>query len=100
MSGLEDRVREAYLAVAELVRDDAIPAGAPTRRADSRRQAVSTSGAKITSARHARWAVPVATAATVAVIAVTGGVIVPHVLSGQHARSGKSARAQLHSRHT
>ncbi len=59
MSGLEDRVREAYLAVAELVRDDAVPAGAPTRRADSRRRAVSTSGAKNTSARHARWTVPI-----------------------------------------
>ena len=28
MSGLEDRVREAYLAIAELVREDAVPAGA------------------------------------------------------------------------
>jgi hypothetical protein len=103
VSGLEDRVREAYLAIAELVREDAVPAGAPARRADSRRRAVSTSGAKNTSARHARWTVPVATAATVAVIAVTGGVIVPHVLSGQHAGphadSSVAARARAHSLH-
>ena len=91
MSGLEERVREAYLAVADLVREDAVPAGAPTRRADSRR------------AHHARWIAPVATAATVAVLAVTGGVILPHVLSGQHARaqahSSHAARAQGHSPH-
>jgi hypothetical protein len=103
VSGLEDRLREAYLAAAELVREDAVPAGAPTRRADSRRRAASASGAKNTSARHARWTVPVATAATVAVIAVTGGVVVPHVLSGQHARarahSPHAARAQGHSPH-
>ena len=100
MSGLEDRVREAYLATAELVREDAVPAGVPTRRADSRRRALSTRGAKT---RHARWTVPVAAAATVAVIAVTGGVVVPHVLSGQHARpranSPVAARARAHSPH-
>jgi hypothetical protein len=103
MSGLEERVREAYLAVAELVREDAVPARAPTRRAGSRRRAVSIGGAKNTSARHARWIVPVATAATVAAIAVTGGVIVPHVLSEQHARphadSPAATRARAHSPH-
>lgn len=101
MSGLEDRVREAYLAVAELVREDAVPAEAPTRRADWTRRAASTSGAKNASARHTWWTVPLATAAAVAVIAVTGGVIVPHVLSGQHARpradSPVAARGRAHS---
>jgi hypothetical protein len=101
MSGLEDRVREAYLAVAELVREDAVPAGVPARRADARRRGASASGAQNTSGRRARWTVPGAAAATVAVIAVTGGVVVPHILSGRHARSHAyspaAARAQAHS---
>jgi hypothetical protein len=100
VSGLEDRVREAYVAVAELIREDAVPAGAPTRTADSRRRAVSNSGGQQTPGRHSRWFVPVATAAAVALIAVAGSVIVPHVLSGQHARQRPvGARSHAHPRH-
>jgi hypothetical protein len=103
VSGLEDRVREAYLAAAQLVREDAVPAEAPRRRADSKRRAVSTSGAKNKPARHARWIAPVTTAAAVAVTAVSVGVIVPRVLSGQHARpqahSAAAPLARAHSPH-
>jgi hypothetical protein len=101
VSGLEDRLREAYLAAAELVREDVVPTRAPTRRAGSKGRAVSTSGAKNGPARRAWWIAPLATAAAVAVIAVTVGVIVPHVLSGQHAgpqsHSPVAARARAHS---
>ena len=103
MSGLEDRVREAYLAAAELVREDAVPARAPTPSAGSQPRAVSASGAKNRPARRARWIAPVSAAAAVGVIAVTVGVIVPHVLAGQHARpraqvlSGQHARPRAHS---
>ena len=103
MSGLEDRLREAYLAAAELVREEAVPAQAPTRRAVSKRQAVSTSGARNWPTRRGWGVTPIVAAAAVAVIAVTGGVITPHVLSGQHARphadSPVAVRARAHSLH-
>jgi hypothetical protein len=103
VSGLEERVQEAYRALAELVGEDAIPAAAPARQADSRRRAVSAIGAKNASVRHSGWILPVATAATVALIAVTGAVIVPHVLFGHHDRSHANSsverRVRGHSRH-
>ena len=54
-----------------------------------------------TSARGHRWIAPVATAAAVVVIAVTVGVIVPKVLSGQHARpqAYSPAAARGHAAH-
>jgi len=55
------------------------------------------------AARHARWIAPVATAVTIIVIAVTGGVIMPQILSGQHAQphadTPVAARARAHSPH-
>jgi len=99
VSGLEDRVREAYLAAADLVREDAVLAQAPTRRAGSMRRVVSASGVRNRRVRRGWWIAPMAAAAAVAAIGVTVSVIVPHALSGRHAQSGQSARPQAHSRH-
>jgi hypothetical protein len=93
MSSLEDRLREAYLAAAELVREEAVPAQAPARRAVSKRKAASASGARSWPTRRAWGIAPIVAAAAAAAIAVTVGVVVPHALSGQH------ARAQAHSPH-
>jgi hypothetical protein len=55
------------------------------------------------STRHTWWIAPVTTAAAVAVIAVTGAVIVPHFLAAQHSRphmqSPGTARTRTHSPH-
>ena len=95
MSGLEDRLREAYLDLAELATEEAVPAWAPARRAASKRSAVRARGGTRPGGRG--WGMaPIAAAAAVAAIAVAAGVIVPRVLSeqhhGRHAQTNQSQR--------
>lgn len=93
MSGLEDRLTAAYLAAAEFVREDAVPAEAPTPLTVPGRRAASAGGARNRPPRRARGIAPVVAATAVAAIGVTAGVVVPHVLSGLH------PGARAHSRH-
>lgn len=103
MSGLEDRLTAAYLAAAEFVREDAVPAEAPTRLAVSTRRAVSTSAASNGPTRRTWGITPIIAATAVAAIAVTVGVVVPHLLPGRHARaqasSGHAVRERTHPAH-
>src|SRR5215469_7539082 len=93
MSGLEDRLREAYLDVAELATEEAVPAWVPARRARSKRSAARARG--VTRPGRRGWGMaPIAAAAAVAAIALALGVIAPRVLSGQH------TGPQAHARHS
>jgi hypothetical protein len=100
MSGLEDRLTAAYLATAEFVREDAVPAEAPARLTVPGRRAASTGGPRNKRTRRVWGIAPIVAAAAVAAVAailVTAGVVVPHVLSGLHpgarAHSGHHSRA-------
>ena len=84
MSGLEDRLTAAYLAAAELVREDAVPAEAPARRTVSRHRAAPAGGPGNRRTRRSWGIAPIVAATAVAAILVAVGVVVPHVLSGPH----------------
>ena len=101
MSGLEDRLTAAYLATAELVREDAVPTEAPAQPTVPGRMVASAGRAGTRSARHAWGVAPIAAATAVAAILVTAGVVGPHVLAGRHPSPLTHSRhhARAHPRH-
>jgi hypothetical protein len=100
VNDLENRLRKAYLAAAELIREDAVPAVAPAPRAFSDHRASLPGGGSSGQSRRAWRIAPLAAAAAVTAIGVTAGIGVPHLLSAPHARqvhSPSPARARAQS---